>query len=140
MTATLDPATAIVAYLKQDADVTALVSTRVFGAELPDTQTPSMPQGCVVVRLAGSPDQMGQAYQEYGDVRIEVRSYGATPYTATQVARAVHGRLKQMRRNMQGTTILHWARGSGGMQQLRDPDTEWPFTLSTYQVLAAERA
>lgn len=140
MTALLDPIPALIAYLKTDSDLQALAGTRIFGGELPDAENASMPRSSVVLRHAGSPNVYGTAYQEFGDTRIEIRTYGATVYKGTELARIVAGRLKNMRRNVQAGTILHWATSSGGMMQLRDPDAEWPFTLTTWQVLAAERA
>lgn len=140
MTTMLDPVTALVSFLKADTDVAALTGGRVFGSELPDSQNANMPRAAVVCRQAGSPNTYGGGYQDFGDIRVECRCYSSTPYEAVRVSRAVYGALKMMRRNIQGSTILHWARPAGGMQTLRDPDTEWPFSMSSWQILAAEQA
>lgn len=129
---------AIVNFLKADAGVASLVGTRVFGGELPRAETDSMPRAAIVVRPAGGLGTFGQAFQEYGDRRVDVRCYGTTPSAADAVYRHVHPALKQLSRVKQGSVLLHWARPAGGPLTLRDQDTDWPFTFCAWQVLAAE--
>lgn len=81
---------------------------------------------------------MSQSYVQVGDHRVDVMSFGENPYEADRLHRAVYGALKQMRRNVQGQAMLHWAKPSSTGTALRDPDTEWPYTLSSWQVLVAE--
>lgn len=139
-----DPIGALVAYLKADGDTAALVGARVFAAELPDDD-PAInlkagPVKAVVVRYAGGPQQIGQGYARYGDFRADVLCYGETPHEAAKAHVAAHVALKQLRRTGQAGTVLHWCRPAGGPLSLRDPDTEWPYVMSAWQVLAGEVA
>jgi hypothetical protein len=138
VTAVTDPLAALVTYLRADASVAALASARVYGGELPGSETIDMPETAVVLSYAGGyADRF--AYVELGEPRIDVRCYGDTPYLAHALHRAVHGCLKQMRRNVQGGTMLHCATLESSVQGLRDPDTEWPMAFSSWIVLASER-
>lgn len=140
MTQIPDRLTALIAILKADAAVSAQVGTRVFGGELPPAETASMPRKATVISHGGGLGVFGGGYQEYGDTRVDARCYGETPLEADDVWRAAYGALKQMRRTLQGTIYVHWARPSGGPLSLRDPDTDWPYVFSSFQVLAAEAA
>ena len=138
MTAIPDYINALCDVLKADAAVTALVGTRVYGGELPNADNVSMPRACITLTPAGGiADRFG--FVDLTEPRIDVRCFGATPNQSHAVYRAVHGVLKNMRRNVQGDTMLHSARIEASSQTLRDPDTEWPMTLSSWQVLASEK-
>jgi hypothetical protein len=137
MSALADPIEALVTWLKADADTAALVGTRVFGGELPTAQNASMPRRCVVIQPAGG-GIMGNAYQDYGDFRVDVDCYGETPYEAWRTYLAVAGALKHLNRELSEGVLLHWARASGKGVSGRDPDTDWPITFASFQVLAAE--
>lgn len=132
---------ALVTFLKADSAVSALVSTRVFGGKLPQSEALNMPRAAVVVKRAGG-GIMGTAYQDYSDVRADVICYGRNELEADTVFLACHDALKHMRANIPtGTaTLLKWARLSAGGFTGTDPDTDWPTCLSSWQVLASEVA
>lgn len=134
-----DPVGALRAFLAADAGVAAITGTRVFGGELPAAESAAMPRAAVVVRPSGGAQAIGGEWQTYGDARYDFRLYGATPREAYALWRVVHPALKHMKRAVVDSTMLHWARPAGGPLALRDPGTEWPFTLCTFQVLASER-
>lgn len=140
MTVTTDPIAAVLRFLKADTDTAEMVGTRVFGGELPDSENASQPRASVVLRNAGGGVMpiSSQSYVRVNDMRIDAYAYGATPNQAFRVYRCLAGALKQMTRNVQGHTLLHWANPSGGAHSLVEPETEWPFTLSTWQVFYAE--
>lgn len=140
MTATPDQLNALMDFLKADAAVSAAVGTRVFGGELPKSESVNMPRACVVLALAGTGirGSSGFGYMKLDHFRVDAFCYGASPYGASVVYRAVYGALKQMRRNVQGDTMLLCASMELGAQSLRDPDAEWPYTLSSWSVLASE--
>lgn len=140
MTATPDILAAVVALLAADTDVAELAATRVYGGELPPGEAPSQPRTAVVVRAAGSSGSVGGGYQQFGDRRYDIFTYGATPAEADHLGRAVYGCLKHLRREVWESVLLHAARPAGGPNSLRDPDTGWPYSLATYQVVAAEVA
>lgn len=134
-----DPVTAVKDYLLADAGVSAQVGTRVFAGELPRSEVESMPRRAIVVRPAGG-GLLGRAYQRYGDTRIDMSCYGATPHEAWALYRVARSALKHLRRAVVGDTLLHWARVSSDGTTLRDADTDWPVTLASWQVLGAETA
>ncbi len=132
------PIAALVEHLKADTTVADDVGTRVFGSEIPEDERSSMPEATVVVKRAGGLDVIGQGFQEYGDIRVDVLCYAATPFLADELALAVQPALKQLRRTVYEDCVLHWARASGGALPLRDPDTDWPIVVSSWQVLVGE--
>lgn len=134
-----DPIAALIALLKDDADVTTEVGTRVFGGELPPEETESMPRSAIVVKPAGG-GFLGSAYQQWGDTRADVVFYGSTPKDAWDVYRAAHPVLKQLGRSHWAGCLLHWAKLSGGPVSMRDADTDWPVVFTSWQVLASEVA
>lgn len=129
---------ALIALLKADADVNTATGGRVWGGEVPSGQVDAMPQASVVVQAAGGLGVFGRGYQRHSDKRVDVICYADSPRAAYQLWLQVRPVLKHMRRQVQAGTVLHWARPSGDATQARDPDTDWPAVLSTWQVLAAE--
>lgn len=140
MSAAPSPITALIEHLKADTDVAEIVGTRVFGTEIPEDESGSMPEATVVIKRAGGLGTLGGGYQEFGDIRVDVLCYGATPYLAEELLLAVHPALKQLRRAVYSGCLLHWANPAGGPLPLRDPDTDSPLFFSSWQVLAAEIA
>lgn len=133
-----DPIAAVVAMLKAHDPLDDLVDGRVFGGELPQAEAEQMPRPAVLVRYSGG-GTLGTSYQQWGDVRTDLICYGQTAKTASDLWRICHPRLKQLARERWAECTLYWARESGGPLNVRDPVTEWPYCLSTWQVLAHER-
>ena len=77
---------------------------------------------------------------EIGTNNYDIWCFGASPHEAGQVRLAVYEALKFLNREEANNTLLHWAQEIGGVMSLRDPDTDWPVQLQTFQVLAAEVA
>ena len=134
----VDPIAALVTFLKADAAVAALVGTRVYGGELPRSEVDLMPRAVVVVKPAGGPG--GRAYMKFAQPRIDVDCYAATVPDSWVVHLAVRDALKHMRRNVTGTVLLHSADVSSDGVTARDPDTDWPVTVSSYLLSVAEVA
>lgn len=137
MTAVPDPVAAFVSFLKDDPDTVALVGTRVYGGELPTPVQKQMPLRCVVLQPSGG-GASGRGWLTVLGLRLDVRCYATRPDEAMAVYLAVHGALKQMRRNVQDGTVLHWAAPVSSAMSLRDPDAEWPFVLSVWETLSGE--
>ena len=131
-----DHVTAVQEYLKADSDITALVGTRVFGIELPESETDNMPRKAIVIKQSGGDGSRG--YLEHSANRMDVFCYGETPYEARKVRREVYDVLKQLDRTVINSTLVHWVNPSGGPLDLRDPDTQWPVVFESFQVFAAE--
>jgi len=135
-----DPVAAVIRFLKLDADTTDMASTHIYGGELPDADVESMPRACVVIRMTGGGLlPISSSYVEVNDVRLDAYCYGSTPLQSFRLYRCLAGALKQMTSNTQGRTRLYWAKPAGGPLSLREADTEWPVTLSTWQVMWSER-
>lgn len=132
-----DPIEALREFLLADAAVDGRVDSRIFAGELPRGQTDAMPREAIVLRPGGG-GAIGNAYQAYGDVRIDVICYGATPHGSWLVYLDAHAALKDLKRKVFAETLLHWARPSAKGSTGRDPVKDWPLTLSSWQVLASE--
>lgn len=142
--ADVDPINAVVAFLRAQPDVAALVGSRVEAEELPDEQSAHMPRAAIVVSLAGG-GLLGRGYQEYGDVRVDIDCYGVTQRAARTLYLAVRPALKHLRREVVADSadtrvLLHWARLSAGGTTARDPRTDWPVCISSWQIFASEVA
>lgn len=133
-----NPVTAVTTFLLADTDVSTAVSDRVYGGELPPYAVAGMPHGLVLVRPAGGGLKGANDYGLQTDTRMDVFCYGGTPNEGFMVWRAVRHAMRQMRRTLENDVLLHWAKESGGPNTLREPDTEWPLTLSSWQVYWSE--
>ena len=134
----VDPIAAVRAVLRADAAVAALVGDRVYGGELPRAAVDAMPRTAVVVSGAGGPG--GGGYIDFAKVRLDVDCYGATPKEAWQLHLAVRTALKHLRRTVVKGVLLHSADVSADGSSGRDPDTDWPVTVSSYLLSVAEIA
>ena len=132
-----NPIIAIIDFLQADTTVGSVMATRVFGAELPPGEVSSMPRECAVIKASGGPGS-DMNYMKTNRNRYELRAYGRTPLLAWDAHLAVHDALKQMVPNVINSTKLNNAIQVQGPMQLRDPDTNWPFVLSSYSISASE--
>jgi hypothetical protein len=133
-----DSLSALVAYLSAQAEVSGLVAGRVYGAELPAVEVPSMPRHVILVRWAGGSGTLVQARLHSG--RVDVWSYGITPFEANRLWRSVYPALKSLDRRVYAQTLLHGLREAGGPMNVREPATEWPAVIQSWQILAADVA
>ena len=131
---------ALVVHLKADAGVIAQVGTRVFALELPGEETENMPRKALVLVPAGGFAPGYTVTLSLDANRVDAFSYGATPYEAMEVRRAVRTAMKGIQRAKVGSTLLHWALPAGGFADERDPQTRWPRVFESFSVLAAEPA
>ena len=144
MSAITDAREAIIGILKADGAVAALVGIRVFGDELPRSETDGREgtgrKAVVVSPGGGSPPSYTTATLPLEGARIDVFCYGETLYQAEVVRRTVYGALKGVQRVVQGDVLVHWVRPAGGAASGRDPNTNWPVKWNSWQYLADERA
>ena len=135
-----DPLLALRALVAANADVAALAGTRVFAAELPDSEAAAMPRAAAVIAASGGPPDAG--YAPLAHRRIDVRTYGKTPLGAMKLHLAVHAVLKNLRRTPSLSVLLHSVALDAGPVAMREPEVgaEWPFVFASYAVLASERA
>ena len=133
MTAAPDPIDAVITFLEDDADVAAGAPSRIVGSKLTAAIVDGMPQKAVMVLLAGG-SGTDDGYLAFGRIRVDVRTYGATDAEARALHLIVHRALKNLRRQVVAGVLLHSASRIGGPIGQRDPATDWPFVLATYQV------
>lgn len=135
-----DPVAACQTLLLADTATFALVSTRVYGGEIPADAVAEMPQASVLLNPAGGPRNPGGGFQQFGAMRLDTLCYGATPNQAWQVYLAVYQALKQARSQDVDGMLLHsidvLSKGALGT----DPISQWPVCLASFVVLAAETA
>lgn len=139
---TADATAATVALLLGESAVSTLAGTHVYGSEAPDDPDFNgyMPDYAVVVQPAGGLGPADGSYVALDGQRLEVNSYGSTPYRARQMARAVHAVLKAVKRETvwddesdpTTATLVHSYTPSGGFVALREPETRWPRVLRGY--------
>lgn len=132
-----DPVAAIVALLRDDADVAALVGTRVFGVELPSSEAPSMPRAAVVISGSGGSGIGAGSYVPIGQPRMDVRCYGATHADAAELHWTVYERLKHIAGEVYGQVLIYSASVESSAMYLRDED--WPLVLSVWRPMVSER-
>lgn len=134
-----DPLEAVVAFLAADVDTNALTSSRVYGVELPPSQVESMPRKSIVIRRSGGGPSVGDSSRiPWSLPRMDVFSYGETPYQASRVDLAAYRALKQMTPHKRGTCRLVDAQLSAGPIDLREQETPWPLVWRSYLVGAVE--
>jgi hypothetical protein len=134
-----NPLVAVITLMKADAAIIAQVATRVFGEELPRSEVGSMPRKAITLHSNGGRyDQDDLIVSPY---RINTHCYGATVYEALQVDLVVYEFFKNLKRRgiaTGGGVLL--ANAETGPFTLRDPDTTWPYVLTTYRCLVSEIA
>ncbi len=141
MTQITDSKGALIAHLKTDTDLSALVGTRIFGDELPRDEADSMPRKAVVLTPSGgSMPPYTQATMQLEAQTYDVFCYGETLFQANAVRRAVQGALRAIQAITKSSVLLHWARPAGGSISGQDPVTNWPVVWNSWQVLSDERA
>lgn len=136
-----EPVAIVRDYLAADPDIVATVGADwVFGGEVHPDRVDEMPRRAVVIQDAGGLGVIGQAFQRYGDARIDVTCWGTTPQEAAGTAKLVNEALKHRLLGSVETAhgMLWWAKAAGGLGSFRDPDTRWSGHMRTWQVLAED--
>lgn len=137
-----DPTKAVIDILKANANITTLVGTRVFGVELPQVEAKNMPRKAIVIQPSGGGTfPVGSNdFVEHSTLRFDAFCYGETSFEAERVRREVYDVLKQLKRTVINTVLIHWINPAGGLISLRDPDTDWSVMFQSFQIFFAERA
>lgn len=133
-----DPGEALRLYLLADAAVAALVDGRVYVGRMRRTETDNQPRHAVIIRTAGGPGV--RSYMRFHRQRYDVRCYGSSDALAMDLHQAVFDALKSLYRATQGSTVLADALAENVGLSLVEPETDWPFVLSTWSVGVHEEA
>lgn len=124
---------AVVAYLKADDGVSALVEDRVYPVELPRDEVGDMPESAVIVRPEGGEIDRGTGPIARPTLTFE--STGEKFYQAGQVDQAVYEALKAINRDVVSGKLLHSAL-PGPSNLGRAAITGWPVVIRTAVVIA----
>ena len=151
-----NPISAMMTLLREDSGVMDCVSAaHIYGGEFPkkDAQTPSL--AAVVINAAGgaTSSEGAASYIPITNTRMDVFCYGKKPLDAFDLFQEVDRVFRNLGRDhrpvpgMPGKSeyghveragvLLYNAIVSGGPIQTRDPDDDWPFVLSVYDVTSA---
>lgn len=115
-----DPVAAVREYLDAHLDVP------VYGATFDGT-----PPG-VLVRSAGG-GNLAAGYMPTVDARLDVRSYHETDWQAAQLDRQVAVLLHHLDHEATSQGTIRWCRTAGGPNQMRESQTNWPLSMTTWQ-------
>lgn len=126
-----DPITMVRTYLLTVTAVTTLCSTRIYGESLPVGDAASMPRACLVIAAAGGP---ATEWLRTVESRVDIRSYGATPLAARTLAWTVYDALAWLTKRTIATGKLYKAMPELSPIALIDPDTDWPYTVTSFLV------
>lgn len=126
----------LVNLLKADAEIVALVGTRVFGYRLPASEAGSLPRKTIVIRPAGGPGARG--FVKHRFIRVDVFCYGETEFEADELCREVHDTLKQLPRTKAASALINNVDNEAGPIYMVDPDTDWPVVWESWLVATAE--
>ncbi len=132
----VDVLPALITYLGSISDMADLVSARIYGGEIPDSEIENMPRKLTVLRYAGGPESFRS--DPVQRQRIDVFSYGETYFEAGRVDRTVADAWHDLTRVDVSNVLIHSV-GYGGAQQLKEPDTGWPYLLRSAIVISDER-
>lgn len=136
----VDYVAGLVALLRASEPLQLLVEDRIYGMELPrDTSTTSeMPRAALVVNPSGG---LGIAsYAQITRPRIDLRAYGSTPGTALKALLAAHDVLKYAKNSIAAGVKFYGVTLLSAPVNLREPDTEWPLVVSSWEMLVNEVA
>ena len=126
-----DPIADIRALLVADAGVSALVGERVYHSELPESESPNMPQQAVVVAQAGGPGRPKKLKTR--TIRLDTICYGATLYESLQLHLVVREALETL--SVPTGSVKSVETVSDG-QNARDPLKQWPVCFASYRLLS----
>lgn len=153
----VDDIAAVRAYLLADAQIAALVGTRVFCDELPDEEAASMPRPAIVINdsgLGSGGGALGMTNESNIPIGIttkDLRCYGATFVEARRVWGLAAGALKELGQttgrvvialtDAYGThSVMLYSATPAAPSTTREPDVDWPLTFGTFNLMAAENS
>ena len=128
--------TGVIAIMKADPALNTLVSGRIYGAELPESENGNMPEKAIVIALSGGIEDSGTI--EIMKSRVDVYCYGETFYQAGIVDAQVYELLKYAHRETISNMLIHEIAVSGGAIQLKESKSEAPIMWRSYVVTASE--
>lgn len=136
MTPQADVIESLIALLREDPEVLAVAGDRIYGGRVPQHAQEEMPMPSVVLRYAGG--IQAQDFVPLQRPRVDVTYYGRTPQEADSLRRTAHPVLKSLRRRTVSGVLLYSAQEDGGPVAGSEQSTNWPYSFTSWTVLAAE--
>ena len=134
MTLPVDPLATLIAFLKTNGDLTALVGTSIYGGDRPQQASGS----ALTLQLSGGGPHPDLAVS---DVLVDMHCWGGVgpdgPHRASSIWRATHAALNVAHRSVAGAHLL-WAVEERGPTSLRDPDSDEAFVRTTIRIATAD--
>lgn len=135
----VDYVAGLIALLRASEPLQLLVEDRIYGMELPrDTTSSEMPRTALVVNPSG-----GLGIPSYAPItrpRIDLRAYGSSPNAAMKALLAAHDVLKYAKNDSTTGVKFYGLTLLSHPVNLREPDTEWPLAVSSWEMLVNEIA
>ncbi|WP_339745565.1 DUF3168 domain-containing protein [uncultured Maricaulis sp.] len=128
---------AVLALLKADAPVAAVVGARVFGSELPKDEAASMPRPAIVVKPSGGLSNAQGSDVQHDTQRFDLVAYGATPNGADALRTKCRRALTDCKRRVIEGALIHWIGVAGGFSAGRDRHAGWPYAFQSFQIYFA---
>lgn len=128
---------AIVAILKADSDVAALIGDNAHGGELPKELIKTTPVQSLLVQPSGGVSVATGTFSESDSQRFDLYCYGRTVIEANALRSRCRRALSLVRRDVVSNCLIHWIEQAGGFATGRDPDSKWPFAFQSFQVFHA---
>lgn len=132
-----DPVAALVAFLLRQNSVIALAGADIFGGELPQDVVQLMPRAAILVKPSGGASMMAGSFADHDTQRVDIITYGPTPFVAHRLMAEVAHALRQLRRQVHANTLIHWCESAGGFMTGREAQTEWPRVWRSFQIFHA---
>ena len=144
-TATADVVAAVIGRLRNDEVVTRAVGhvslfgntmPCIIGVEMHDDLADLMPRSCIFVNEVAGVRR--PRYAGLYTAKVDVRVYHRTMLEVRTLDRLVHGGLQSAPPAVTEGTMVYSITLTGGPTIGREPDTDWPNVLRTYDVLIRE--
>jgi hypothetical protein len=128
-----DATGALVAVLKAEPTIAALVAGRVFGQSLPAKEATNMPRAAIIVQNTGGSGGL-YGLSKLLTQQVDIRSYGRTSYEANQVALTVYVFLNGLLRGLSSQTLIYSCRNLVKPFYGEESDDLWPFSTTVWEV------
>jgi len=141
----MDALVATLEVLRMDEDVAELCRItlpgeegfRIFGQEIPLKTSEGVIPPTVCVRHGEGQGDFG-GYVPLEKLGFIVACTAESAARADELRRAVANCLKNYRRHVIQNVLIHSYSQVGSPRYTRDPDTEWPYALTTWKCVASE--
>ena len=134
--ANVNPIKSLMTILQNDETIMILTGGLFFGGELPRDQMHYLPRKCLV--LLPSPTSGAGGYAPLDFTNVDTYCYGASHIEAYDIDLEVYRVIKNINRESASDMIIYSATMTSGPVIARDPESDWPYVMRTYNVLTSD--